>query len=284
MAGKSARSAIGAVQFHGTHCTVNGVRLHYLDFRGGSDKRPILLLPGITSPAATWVFVAERLAADRRVVVADIRGRGLSDNRAGLGYSLDDYVADALGMMQAARLEQPVILGHSMGARIGVRLAARHPAALSALIMADPPLTGPGRAPYPTPLDSYLTAHAAASTGATIAEFRAFNPTWTDQQISLRLQWLPTCSLEAITETYDYFHSEDIHADLPQVVCPALLIRATKARVVTEEGATEIQSLMPHLAIADVSAGHMIPWDNLPDFLASIWSFTASEPNGLAAK
>lgn len=255
------------MQVRGAHCTVNGVRLHYLDFRAGGEGVPILILPGITSPAATWAFVAKHLARDRRVVVADIRGRGLSENRPGLSYGLDDYAADALGMIAAADLDQPVILGHSMGARIAIRLAATRPHSACAVILADPPLTGPGRPPYPTPVVSYLKAHAAASNGASVEQFRPLNPSWSDDQIATRLKWLPTCAVEAIRATHDNFHAEDIHADLPHILCPAMLIRAANATVVTSEGAAEVLSLLRHGVVETISAGHMIPWDNLVEFL-----------------
>src|SRR3569623_3517510 len=102
------------VDVRGMHCLSNGVRLHYLDFNHAAPGTPILLLPGITSPAATWAFVARRLSASRRVVVPDIRGRGLSDSGPGLGYSLDDYAGDTLGLIAAAGLQRPIVIGHSM--------------------------------------------------------------------------------------------------------------------------------------------------------------------------
>ena len=265
MAGRG-DSGMSAVKVRGAHCIVNDVRLHYLDFSGGGI--PMLILPGITSPAATWAFVAQHLARDRRIIVADIRGRG---------YSLDAYAADALGMIAAAGLDRPIILGHSMGARIAIRLAATHPDAARALIMADPPLTGPGRPPYPTAIESYLAAHAAASNGATIEQFRPFNPGWSDDQIARRLKWLPTCAVEAIRATYDNFHAEDIHADLPHILCPAVLIRAENAAVVTPEGEAEVASLLPRGTMRTIAAGHMIPWDNLGDFLDIVRAFV----NGL---
>ena len=48
---------------HGGNVQANGIRQHYLRY-GGQDngRKPVLLLiPGITSPAITWGFVAEPL-------------------------------------------------------------------------------------------------------------------------------------------------------------------------------------------------------------------------------
>jgi N-formylmaleamate deformylase len=259
----------------GAHCMANGIRHHYLEFHTDPRAPAILLLPGITSPAITWSFVAEPLAATHRVFVLDIRGRGLSESRPGLGYSVDDYAADARGVIEGLGLERPTVIGHSMGARIAARLGATAPQLASKLVLVDPPLSGPGRPPYPTPLSNYLNAIEAASRGATVEEFRRFTPTWTDEQIALRLEWLPTCGVEAVTQSHRMFHEEDIFPDFPRLTCPTLFIYASKATVVTPEQAGEIGKLLRHGQIVPVAAGHMIPWDNLPDFLAAMRPFLA---------
>jgi N-formylmaleamate deformylase len=257
----------------GAHCMANGIRLHYLEFHSAPTNAPILLLPGITSPAITWSFVAERLATTHRVLVLDIRGRGLSESRAGLGYTLDDYAQDLRGVIEVLGLGHPIVIGHSMGARIAARLGATARDLASKLVLIDPPLSGPGRTPYPTPLSSYLTAIEAASRGASVEEFRKFSPTWTDEQISLRLEWLPTCSVEAVTQTHRNFHDEDIYPDFSHLTCPTLLIYAAKANVVPAKLAKEIANLLPNGQAVPVQAGHMIPWDNLEDFLAVLRPF-----------
>jgi len=61
----------------GYNVHANGIRQHILHFPGNGE--PLLLVPGITSPAITWGFVAERLSKFYDVHVLDIRGRGLSE-------------------------------------------------------------------------------------------------------------------------------------------------------------------------------------------------------------
>ena len=48
---------------------------------------------------------------------------------------------------------------------------------------------------------------------------------------------------------------------------------ATLARVVTPETAAEVTGLLRNGQVARVRAGHMIPWDNIEDFLAVTWQF-----------
>lgn len=255
------------------HLRVNGIRLHYLDYAGASSQPPLLIVPGITSPAATWAFAAEKLAGPQRVVVVELRGRGLSENRPGLGYALDDYVADICDVIIGLELRKPILLGHALGGRIGIRLAGTWPNVLSKLILADPPLAGPGRRPYEGALDYYLKLIEQASRGATVADFRKLYPKWSDEQIALRIQWLPSCSVEAVTASHHNFHSEDVFGDIPHILCETLLLRAARAKVVTPEDAAEILALNPRVRLADVDAGHMLPWENLSGFLAAVRGF-----------
>ena len=113
----------------------NGIRQHYLEYGAGPVE--LVIVPGITSPAITWEFVAEELAASCRVLTLDIRGRGLSDRPAS-DYSLPEYAADVAGLIGSLGLERPVVLGHSMGARIVAALGALHPDSHGPLIVVDP--------------------------------------------------------------------------------------------------------------------------------------------------
>ena len=46
-----------------------------------------------------------------------------------------------------------------------------------------------------------------------------------------------------------------------------LLVYAMGAKVITRETAAEVARLLPNGQVGGVQAGHMIPWDNLEDFL-----------------
>ncbi len=250
---------------HGYNVNANGVRLHLLRY-GGQGPR-LLLLPGITSPAITWGFVAERLARHFDVHVLDFRGRGLSYTAPGMDASLDAMAADVLALLQVLDWTEAVVLGHSMGARVAIRAASRDAGRMGRLLLVDPPVTGPGRRAYPAPLSWYVDSIRLAVKGMTGEALRAFSPTWTDEQLQLRAEWLHTCDEDAIVQAYRGFHEDDIHADLPKLRTPGLLMRAGRGGVILPEDAQEIARLAPGLVqcTAD-NAGHMIPWDDEEGF------------------
>jgi N-formylmaleamate deformylase len=251
----------------------NGIRQHCLDY-GGSGP-PLLIVPGITMPAATVEFLALRLAERHRVISVDPRGRGLSEQPDSDGYALSSYADDLAALIEALGLERPTVLGHSMGARIAAALAAYHPRVPGAVILADPPLTGPGRAPYPVAIDPYLDSLRKAKAGATADDMRPAFPTWSEEHLELRAKWLATCSEAAVVETYERFHTEDLHALLPRIQVPVLFVSGAESPVVPAEALPEVRSLLPGARFAVVKrAGHMIPWDNLDDFVAVVLGFT----------
>lgn len=253
------------------HILVNDVRLHYVWFCSG--RRPLILLPGITAPAATWEFVARRLALRHDVYVLDVRGRGLSERGADIGYKLDDYAKDVEQFVKQLDLTRPHIVGHSMGARIAVRLASTYPAVPGKLVIVDPPVSGPGRRPYPIPLEFYLDSLASVSNGEGFERMRK-DFGWSDEQLEMRMEWLPTCDRTAIVESHRSFHEEDIHGNMPSIKVETLLIYAEKGATVLPVEADEICRLIPGCKSRRIDdAGHMIPWDKFDEFIDAVNDF-----------
>ena len=242
---------------------------------GGSDgerarRDPVILIPGITSPAVTWGFVAERFGRHVDTYVLDVRGRGLSSSGPGLDYSLDAQAADVVALAQALGLKRYTLVGHSMGGRIAVRAARSQPAGLSQLIIVDPPVSGPGRRAYPAKLPWYVDSIRQATRGMSAEDMKAFCPTWTEAQRQLRAQWLHTCHEPAIVQSFEDFGTDDIHADLPHIKHPLRLITAERGDVVRDDDVAEWQQLAPQTQHHRVpAAGHMIPWDNEEGFYAA---------------
>jgi N-formylmaleamate deformylase len=253
---------------HGNTIRANDIRQHYLRF--GGKGQPLILVPGIVSPAQLWDFVGDRLGQVFDTYVVDVRGRGLSEAGDGLDYSLDAYAADIAGLAEALGLQDIILLGHSMGARIAIRTARHHPARFARIILADPPVSGPGRRPYPVPLSRVLGMLASARRGE-LWDATKYGSAWTEHSTRTRAEWMHTCNEVAVVTTHRNFHEEDIFADLPHIAVPSALIRAGQGGVITADDVAEIQRLAPGMAMACVeNAGHMIPFEDLEGFMAAL--------------
>ena len=261
---------------YGAHVHANGIRQHYLQY--GGKGTPLILIPGITSPAITWGFVGERYARRFDTYILDVRGRGLSEAGPELDYGLDACAKDVIALADALGLSDYLLVGHSMGGRIAIRAAQDRTAKIQKIVLVDPPVGGPGRRPYPIPFEWLMNSLTATRKGASLEEMRPFVPTWQDDAIRLRAEWLPTCDVRAVQIAYRGFHEDDIHSDLPRLKMPTLLVVAGKGGVVQPEDIAEFKTLLPSIEVERVeNAGHLIPWDDFAGFFRAQAKFLGRE-------
>lgn len=244
------------------------VRIHYLEY--GESGPGLLLVPGLSCPAVTYETVSVAMADDFRVVCIDLRGRGLSDHPAD-GYTLPDYADDLLAVVRACDLDRPVIAGHALGARIVAAFDALHPGVAGALLIADPPATGPGHPPYATPLASFQRQLAEAQDGITAEDVRRHFPDWEPEPLELRADWLDTCAVHAVEESYRNFTREDFFGYMARGTAPGVFLYGARTHAVPRQALDEIRASSKHLEVIEVPAtGHMIPFENLPAFTAAV--------------
>lgn len=94
----------------------DGLRLHYRDHDGPSDRPPIVCLPGLTRNARDFEPVADRYAGTWRVLSLDFRGRGLSEYDPNPeNYAPPIYAADVLALFDQLGIDRAVLLGTSLG-------------------------------------------------------------------------------------------------------------------------------------------------------------------------
>lgn len=150
------------------HTTINGARLWY-DVMGAGE--PVLLHHGYTASRVNWMPVATRLADRYRVILMECRGTGDSEHTAG-GYSLEQYAADVVGLLDHLGVSRVTFAGHSMGGGIGYRLALDHADRLARLILMAPiPADGIG-AIDPVMRAERLAERARGDREALLARYR----------------------------------------------------------------------------------------------------------------
>jgi pimeloyl-ACP methyl ester carboxylesterase len=83
--------------------------------RSGSGD-PVVLVHGITESAASFDPVAERLGASHEVITFDLRGHGESGHAD--TYDLGSMATDVATVIDAAGVERPHLVGHSLGGAV----------------------------------------------------------------------------------------------------------------------------------------------------------------------
>jgi len=117
--------------------SVHGVRLAF--DAAGAGVPPMIFVHGWSCDRSYFAPQMRHFAAEHAVVAMDLRGHGDSSHpEPGPGvYDIDVLADDVLAVAGAAGPGPPVLVGHSLGALIGLACAARA-GAIRALVMVDP--------------------------------------------------------------------------------------------------------------------------------------------------
>jgi pimeloyl-ACP methyl ester carboxylesterase len=141
----------------------DGLRLHYRDYAGpGAALPPVLCLPGLTRNSRDFETVAPRIARSRRVLCADLRGRGYSQHDPNWqNYHPGTYIADLSALLADAGVERLVLLGTSLGGILSMVISATRPQSVAGVILND---VGPEVAPEGLErISKYVGRHAPVS-------------------------------------------------------------------------------------------------------------------------
>lgn len=255
--------------------STNGLRHRVLTFNEG--ERDLVFVPGITSPAETAGFLADALP-DFTVHVPDLRGRGGSDRAAAGEYTTDHYRQDLAGILEELALVDPVVVGHSLGARI-VAAWSLASSSTAPVVLVDPPLSGPGR-PYPMGADSFARQLEEARRGTTAEAVRAYFPAWPERELRLRAEVLHECDETAVLESHRGFEEEGFLPTWDRLDGRVTLIHGARSPVVTTEDIAELTRRNPGIPLVAVDdAGHMVPWDALDGFVVALRQILTTDPD-----
>ncbi|MCX6232068.1 MAG: alpha/beta fold hydrolase [Bacteroidetes bacterium] len=106
-----------------------------LFFRTFGNGQPFIILHGLYGMSDNWVTHAKKLAEKYKVIIPDMRNHGFSAQSKIFNY---DAMADDIGELIATQhLDNPIILGHSMGGKVAMRFVTDNPTHVAKLIVVD---------------------------------------------------------------------------------------------------------------------------------------------------
>ena len=103
-------------------------------FETTGEGPPLVLVAGIASDVASWAPIVPLLAKDFRLVMLDNRGAGRTSCEGPI--TCDNWVADAIAVMDRLDITQADIVGHSLGGMIALRVAQVAPDRVGKLVIA----------------------------------------------------------------------------------------------------------------------------------------------------
>jgi len=260
----------------------DGVKVFVQDANGGR-RGTIVFVPGW--PLASGTFEQQLLFfADRgyRAIGLDLRGFGKSDAPYG-PYNYNVWAEDILKVLQALSLRNVTLVGHSMGAAVALRHAARYGSRVGKLVLAEASaprfVYGPNAAALATAINGLITGYAenrAATVRALTANFFA---THTDIETDPYLQWferqcLDEASLPASRAGLIALRDTDLIPDMTRVRVPTRIFHAINDKVVPyDHGQALAAGIRNARLITFEKAGHVVYIDERDKFNSELLDF-----------
>ena len=267
----------------------DGLKLHYRDYPGATDRPPLLCLPGLTRNARDFADFAERNSPRFRVIALDFRGRASSDyDPSPARYNPMTYAADVLELLDQLGIAQAVFVGTSLGGLVTMVIAATAPQRIAAAIINDvgPDVDPAGINRILTYVGKDLRFHSWDEAADTIAgnyggNFERFT----------HADWVAMAKRNCREENgeirfdYDMAIAEPFktagavpQADLWPLFAalgtkPLLVVRGERSDLLTTQTAEKMQAVAPAMKLAVVPGVGHAPELNEPEATAAIDEF-----------
>ena len=256
---------------------VDGARIRYRTL--GEGPQTLVLIHGARAHHVWFYRMLPALQQRWRVLVIDFSGHGKSDYRE--AYSVEQWARETATVIQAEDAAPAVVMGHSMGARVGVALAAKRPELVSRLIMLDGNVRSPqeyvqpGERPSPRPHRVFATREEAVdrfrlvpSQDAPPAE--ALLPVAEYSVREVEGGWSWTHDWNSPATPYD----EYINSCIAEIAAPVTFVYGTNSPIVNESKARYFISLakVPVAVVAIPGGQHHLMLDKPDECLAVLTS------------
>ncbi len=242
----------------------------------------LVLLHGLFGQARNFGTVQRRLAAKFRVIAFDLRNHGASPHGEGMTYS--DMAADVAESLSARAAGPALVVGHSMGGKVAMRLALDFPAAVARLVVVDiAPVA------YASAFEGYAAAMAAMELRPDLtraAADAALAPAVADPAMrQFLLQNLVLLQNLALGDPPHWrIGLAEIAAGLPDIESwpvlmaryagPTLFIAGERSGYIRAEHRTIITDIFPRARFVTIkNSGHWVHADDPEGFVAVLDAF-----------
>jgi pimeloyl-ACP methyl ester carboxylesterase len=236
-------------------------------------KDTALLVHGLTGRADAFRTLAEDLESEGltgwRFLAVDLRGRGATGRVEGPA-GIPVHTADLVALMDREGLDRVAFVGHSLGAMIGVHLAANHPGRVSRLVLID------GGSDVTDEVDALLSPvverleRVYPSQEAYIEYLESlpvFEDRW-DENLERYFAgdvrpadggWRHHADLETVRDDREKMHGFPLSGLWPRIGCPTLVLLSTVGLdgpgdgfILPPQDARRMQEIIPDCALVEV--------------------------------
>jgi 2-succinyl-6-hydroxy-2,4-cyclohexadiene-1-carboxylate synthase len=243
-----------------------------------------MLLHGFTGSARSMSSVAQALELDYEVIAPDLPGHGRSAMPARAGYGFDDCIDDLVATLVASGHERAVWIGYSMGARLALGGAVRHPGRVAALVL----VAARGGIADAAEREARRVADEALARRIETIGIEAFVDEWTAQPLFATLRSLGPQVLAEARRARLENSARGLAASLralgpgaqpaffdqlAQVDAPVLLVAGALDRGFVE-AARGLAGLLPRAELCEIAdAGHAVHLEQPEVFMRAVQDF-----------
>lgn len=102
---------------------------------GEAGRPPIVILHGLLGSSRNWQSAAQDLAGDFHAHCLDLRNHG--ESPWATPHSFDAMAGDVVEWMERRLDARPVLVGHSMGGKVAMKIACENPERIRKLVIVD---------------------------------------------------------------------------------------------------------------------------------------------------
>jgi len=277
----------------------DGLSLHALEW--SADGVPMILIHGFGNEAHIWDDFAPRVAAAYRVIALDLRGHGDSDHDPERRYDYTNHLADLESVTAALGIERMVLVAHSLGGRVSMLYAGRHPEQIAGLVIVDsaPELDARGTtrirmevAEHQAPVfdrvaeyENLLAHNYPAATPAAIQRMARHGLRQREDgryELKMDLAYRgkdgPRLGPEEMASR-EAEHTSHMWTALEKLEAPTLVVRGAASDIMSPEVADRmVDEVLPNGSLAVVAqAGHSVMTDNPEGFATAVCRFALGE-------
>ncbi|KAK6541697.1 hypothetical protein TWF694_007490 [Orbilia ellipsospora] len=252
--------------------------LHKPPNGGGEKQEPIIFMHGLFGSKSNNRGISKMLAKDlnRSVYALDLRNHGESPHAYPHTYTA--MANDVEHFIQDHNLQNPTLIGHSMGAKVAMSVALRQPSLIQDIIAVD---NAPINAQLGRQFANYVQAMSRIESTSVLNTKEADEILQSYEPLLEIRQFLFTNLLKP-TPTNDRFrwripvkllgNALDEMASFPftpgkdSFTKPALFVRGTRSSYVADETIPLIGEFFPRFELKDVEAGHWVISENVTGF------------------
>ena len=253
------------------------MKLFYRQYGSGD---PIVILHGLFGLSDNWVSFARAISGSFNVIVPDLRNHGQSPHSPLFNFpSMED---DLMELIDDLGLGESILIGHSLGGKVVMGFALKHPEIVKKLVVADISLRSySGNREHQHLLNAMLRADLGAARSRSdverqlaadvpdvrLRQFLMKNVYWRERD---KLDWRP--DLHAIDENLPSVFDGVVEAGT--YGGPALFVRGGLSNYVTDEDIIPIRAKFPGAVVTTIAnASHWVHADSPGEFLSIVSSF-----------